>query len=873
MSWKNLKLGKKLGLSFGFVVALLAGTGALALWSLQSTTTAYNDLLENDIAVVTHADEINSLMLQCRRNEKDFLLRRDAKYLESLKSNCAKLIDDARAVAELAEAGGNEEGVQQANEIIRLAGEYQNAFEGLVTAWQRKGLDHKSGLQGEFRGVAHALAEAVPEYDVNDLLIALLQLRRYEKDYARTGSDKYKKKFQDAIETYRSLLAESTCEAAAKQAQETALNAYIKAATNYLEPDADEDTRNTAYEEMRDNAGSIEAALASVYVPDVEELLLDIRKQEKDYLLRADEKYVEATAQAVTDLAEAFKTAGVADERVQESLQMTTAYQQAFDALVAEDVEIVSLTAALRAAVHGIEPIVEKIHKQALEQGAETSQATSETAHQWASISLFAGAGVLLFAVVLIFTLPRSITGPLKKCVAAAMAIAEGNLDERVKLNQKDEVGELGGAVNNMADSLQKTLQDVKEAAEREQAAQAEKAEQDRQLAEQQRREAEENERKVKHILEVAEKVAQRDYSREVEVTGEDALGQLGDGLKGFFANKKNLEEQADEAARVDREKGEELRRKVDGLLEVVSAAAEGDLTREVRVEGDEAIDELAAGIKQMLADLSNVIAQVTESAEQFNEGSRVIAESSQTLASGAQTQSASVEEVSASIEELTASIDGVKNNSNEADSVAKKTNQLAEQGGAAVQKSIEAMELIRTSSDQIAEIIQVISEIASQTNLLALNAAIEAARAGEHGMGFAVVADEVRKLAERSNQAAGEITSLIKESSNRVQEGAQLSDETGSALKEILNGVEDTVTKITEIATATVEQASNATQVGEAIQGIAQVTEQAAAGSEEMASSSEELGAQAASLRDLVARFKTDNSRSDSGRTEEATV
>ena len=81
-------------------------------------------------------------------------------------------------------------------------------------------------------------------------------------------------------------------------------------------------------------------------------------------------------------------------------------------------------------------------------------------------------------------------------------------------------------------------------------------------------------------------------------------------------------------------------------------------------------------------------------------------------------------------------------------------------------------------------------------------------------GWGFAVVADEVRKLAERSNQAAGEITALIRESGDRVQEGVQLSDETGQALREIAEGVQATVSQSSEITTATVEQASNAEQV-----------------------------------------------------------
>jgi methyl-accepting chemotaxis protein len=297
-------------------------------------------------------------------------------------------------------------------------------------------------------------------------------------------------------------------------------------------------------------------------------------------------------------------------------------------------------------------------------------------------------------------------------------------------------------------------------------------------------------------------------------------------------------------------------------VSEVAQRAAEGDLTKRVTVTSKDELGALGNAMNVMLDNLVKVVSEVRQAAEHVSTASGEITQGNQDLSERTSAQAGALEETSASMEEMTSTIKQNADNAKQANQLAVAAREVAEKGGTVTDKAVEAMDEINKSSKKIADIINVIDEIAFQTNLLALNAAVEAARAGEQGRGFAVVASEVRNLAQRSATAAKEIKALINESVQKVGDGSELVNRSGQTLAEIVNSVKRVTDIISEISAASQEQAAGIDQVNKAVMQMDQGTQQNAALVEEATSASQSMKQQAAELLQQVAFFKFEEDR-----------
>ncbi len=269
-------------------------------------------------------------------------------------------------------------------------------------------------------------------------------------------------------------------------------------------------------------------------------------------------------------------------------------------------------------------------------------------------------------------------------------------------------------------------------------------------------------------------------------------------------------------------------------IAKAMNYVAEGDLTKPIENTYQGSFEGLKLDINKTMANLEKIVAELRESGDVITTASDEISAGNNNLSSRTEQQASALQETASSMEQLTSTVKNNADNAQQANQLAASARQTAEKGGEVVSQAVQAMDAINSSSNQIAEIIGVIDEIAFQTNLLALNASVEAARAGEQGRGFAVVATEVRNLAGRSATAAKEIKGLIQDSAGKVKAGAELVSASGETLTEIVHGVKKVGDIVSEIAAASQEQSAGIDQVNQAVTSMDEVTQQNAALAEE---------------------------------------
>lgn len=533
--------------------------------------------------------------------------------------------------------------------------------------------------------------------------------------------------------------------------------------------------------------------------------------------------------------------------------------------------------------------IVEESLSQDIQTTAQEFLTTTQTQFYTFLVIVLLLAGLVILATLKIL---RSILNPVNQLKTAMETVVRtGEFRHNAKIDQQDEIGQMGKAFNNLLESMQNAIGDANATVGA--LAQGDFSKRiERQyvgdfdmLKEGINGSADNVTNVMRELSRVMQALHEGQFNVEVNTNAQgeyhsmlkntaEAMALI-NGVVGNINKVMDAMQQGEFQQRVSVDARGELdlmKQRINNSMQdldsamseitrVVVAQSDGDLTNSISTEYKGGLETLKQAVNISAEKLVEVVSKAVDASNIVSSAAKEVSQGSADLSRSVQQQAAALEQTSATMDEMNSAVQNNTENARQTAKVAQEVQTKASEGATVMQQTIVAMNSIQESSHKISDIVLLIDGIAFQTNLLALNAAVEAARAGDHGRGFAVVAGEVRALAQKSAEAAKDIKGLIDESVTRIDEGTKLASQSGEVLQGITQSVDEVADMIGQIAQASSEQSEGIKQVHNAIAQIDGVTQQNAGLVEETNAASESLSDQARLLQEDMAFFNTGKS------------
>ena len=463
--FKTFGLRQKIGFSFALVGLIFLMLILRYHVTLRQALNSYQELQKVFDVKKSLSMNIDRNLKAARRNEKNFFIYRELTYSKRVSISVENIMEKAALLVRVDSNGAN-----NAGQIIALINTYQQRFNAIVDAWIHRGLNHNTGLQGRFRDRAHELENLAERFNAERLLLRFFHIRTLENNLILQWDRQSLDQIITRIVALRQNVTTSKLFDALKAKLNRDIDDYHQAfKTLRLDGQDGHDTFvRTSKNALIPAALRIESLLTENFVPDMGQAILQLRRREKDYLLRGDGKYVDWTLRELGTIRDHILASALSREDKARLLGLSESYEKEFLGLVSQNALIAQLSTKMQTAAREVRALVEANVATAERVFKQENQATYATTQASAQLMLWMVLATILLAIFLVLAITQKISKPFQQIKHVLNRLSSGDMSARIQGELGlDEMGRISAAINSMADSVGEMIAAIRDTNEK----------------------------------------------------------------------------------------------------------------------------------------------------------------------------------------------------------------------------------------------------------------------------------------------------------------------------------------------------------------------------------------------------------------------